>query len=145
MRDETSMTIGKLAARAGVGVETVRFYERKGLLERPSAIRGFRRYPIEAVSRLRLIRRCKDLGFSLQEISDLLVLRVDRTKGCSDVRREARRKIDEIDEKIRHLHEMRAALESLARRCRGKGPTTECPIIDALEEGESSLFESSPG
>lgn len=141
MIGKSSLTIGKLAARAGVGVETVRFYERKGLLERPPKGSGFRIYPDESVRRLHLIRRCKELGFSLQEISDLLALRIDRSRGCVDVRQEARQKIGEISERIAHLQEMQAALDKLARRCRGNGPTSECPLLDALEDVEFSVFE----
>lgn len=141
MTGKSSLTIGKLAACAGVGVETVRFYERKGLLERPAKGSGFRRYPEGAVRRLRLIRRCKELGFSLQEISDLLALRIDDSKGCADVRQEARQKISEISERIAHLQEMQAALDRLARRCRGNGPSSQCRFLDALEDVEFSLFE----
>ncbi len=129
------LTIGRLAKLASVGVETVRFYERKGLLARPEKTTGtgYREYPPEAVSRLKFIRTAKELGFTLKEITELLQLRVDSQKTCSSVRQTARLKIQEISERIQTLEDMREALQRLERRCRGKGPTSECPFLEALD------------
>jgi MerR family mercuric resistance operon transcriptional regulator len=133
-----SLTIGQLAKAAGVGVETVRFYERGGLLPLPARRQsGYRQYSQDAVRRVRFIRRAKDLGFTLKEIGELLDLRVDRRRSCADVRALARAKIADVDTKINDLAHMRAALERLARACRGTGPTIECPILEALEHEES--------
>ncbi len=130
-----TMTIGTLARKAGVGVETVRYYERRGLIpEPPRRDSGYREYTSEAISRVHFIRRAKELGFTLKEIHELLTLRVDPTTTCRDVRRRAETKIHDIEEKIRLLGSMRTALRRLAAQCRGKGPVSECPILDSLQE-----------
>jgi MerR family copper efflux transcriptional regulator len=134
-----SVTIGQLAKAAGVGVETVRFYEREGLLAEPPRRRsGYRQYPREAIARIRFIRRAKDLGFTLKEITELLELRIDPDKSCADVRALAKAKIADVDAKIEDLTRIKAALETLARACRGKGPTSECPILDAIVDAEGA-------
>ncbi len=133
------LTIGGVAKRAGVGVETVRFYERKGLLEEPPRREsGYRQYPEEAVARIRFIRRAKDLGFSLREVDELLRLRVDRRTSASEVRRRAEAKIEDIELKLADLARMKAALLELTTCCEGREATGECPILEALE-GNSSL------
>lgn len=132
---ETALTIGKLANAAGVGVETIRFYEREGLLPKPPRKRsGYRQYPPDTVGRVMFIRRAKELGFTLKEITELLDLRVDPDKSCADVRALAKSKILDVEEKMADLARIKGALEKLARACRGKGPTSECPILDAIEK-----------
>ena len=129
-----SLTIGQLAKAAGVGVETLRFYERKGLLPPPPRSRsGYRRYPADAVARVRFIRRAKELGFSLAEIRELLAMRVDPGRSCADVRAVARAKIADVEAKIADLTRMRAVLRRLARACPGEGPVSACPIVEALD------------
>jgi MerR family transcriptional regulator, copper efflux regulator len=131
-----SLTIGRLARAAGVGVETVRFYERQGLLAEPARrSSGYRHYGEAAVARLQFIRRAKDLGFTLSEIKSLLELRRDPTSTAADVRRQARQKIEEIDQKLSSLQQIRAALMRLVNECHGHGPLNECPIVDAMEHG----------
>ena len=133
----TSLTIGKLASAAGVGVETLRFYEREGLLPKPPRKRsGYRQYPADAVARVQFIRRAKELGFTLKEIQELLELRIDPDKSCADVRALARAKIVDVEEKMADLGRIKAALANLARACRGKGPTSECPILEAIAKEE---------
>jgi len=132
-----AMTIGEVAKAAEIGVETVRFYEREGLIAEPARKRsGYRQYPPETVRRLRFIRRAKELGFTLAEIGELLELRVDPTKTCADVRTLARTKMADIEAKMLDLARIQAALAELARTCRGKGPTSDCPILDALDDQE---------
>src|SRR5947207_4045264 len=98
------LTIGQVARSAGVGVETVRFYERQGLLEEPARREsGYRQYPDDVVARLRFIKRAKELGFSLKEIKELLALRVDPDTTCAEVRSKAAAKIADIKEKIQAL------------------------------------------
>lgn len=139
-------TIGQAARRAGVGVETVRFYEREGLIPQPPRPEnGFRRYPQDAVSRIRFIRRSKALGFSLREIKDLLSLRVDAAASCGEVKKRAEAKIDDIDGKIRHLQEMKRALTKLTAACRGKGPTGDCPILEALGKPDRTSLPDETG
>jgi len=133
-----TLTIGEVAKAAQIGVETVRFYEREGLIaEPPRRQSGYRQYPADTVRRLRFIRRAKDLGFTLKEIGDLLGLRVEPAKGCADVRAIANAKIADVEAKMGDLARIKAALEKLARDCRGKGPTSECPILDALDDQEN--------
>jgi MerR family mercuric resistance operon transcriptional regulator len=99
------MTIGKAARKAGVGVETIRFYERKGLIDRPPRpnVGGFRVYPVETVERIRFIRQAQELGFSLREILELLSLRADPESDCADVRERAEAKLREVTRKIAGL------------------------------------------
>ena len=128
------MTIGQLAAEAGVNVETVRFYERKGLIAQPSRPQaGYRRYDPQTGRRIRFIREAQELGFSLTEIRQLLALRVDPRTSCVEVKSAAEAKIGSIDEKIEALKTMRKALVVITDTCSGEGPTTECPILDALD------------
>lgn len=135
---DSGLSIGKLARSAGVGVETLRFYERKGLLAKPPRSRsGYRAYPREALRRVLFIRRAKDLGFTLREIAELLSLRVHPRKSCADVRAIARERIADVDARIAELARIKAALERLERACRGKGPTGACPILDAIEKAGS--------
>src|SRR5581483_6055757 len=133
MTDE--MTIGELAETAGVGVETIRFYERKRLIpqpRRPSS--GFRKYDQQIAWRIRFIRQAQELGFSLAEIKQLLELRLDPRRSCADVKAEAEAKIADIDGKIGSLRKMRRALVEITRSCSGEGPTSACPILDAIDD-----------
>lgn len=130
-------TIGKVANRAGIGVETVRFYEREGLIEDPRrSDSGYRNYPEDTVSRLRFIKKAKELGFSLKEIRELLSLKAKRSGSCADVRARATDKIENINQKIMVLEAMRGALTGLVEECSGTGPRTECPILNALDAEE---------
>ena len=132
-----ALTIGQVARHAGVGIETVRFYERQGLLEEPARKQsGYRQYGEDVVARLRFIRRAKELGFSLKEIKELLALRVDPTTTCAEVRSKAAAKIADVEQKIEALQRIRKALVKLTAVCRGRGPTSECPILDALDKDE---------
>jgi MerR family mercuric resistance operon transcriptional regulator len=129
------LTIGQLAGRADVGVETVRFYERKRLIEEPPRLAsGYRQYPPDAVARIRFIRRAKELGFSLKEIRELLALRLDPQTKCGDVRERAEEKLIDIREMIAALGRMRDTLERLTAACRDGGSVSECPILEAMEE-----------
>lgn len=130
----TVLTIGQVAKQSGLGVETVRFYERQGLIEEPPRrASGYRQYPPEVVDRLGFIRRAKALGFSLKEIADLLGLRVDPHSTCGDVKSRTAAKIADIDAKMAELKRMKRALLQLHDACSGEGPTSQCPILDALE------------
>lgn len=128
------LTIGRIARGAGTGVETIRFYERQGLLAKPArTTSGYRSYSPEVIRRLRFISHAKELGFSLREIKELLSLRVTAGKSCGDVRQRAGEKIAEIDLRIAALARMKQALVKLSAACSGKGPVATCPILDALE------------
>ncbi len=131
------LTIGQLARNAAVGVETVRFYERKGLLEEPDRRpSGYRQYDEAVVDRLRFIRRAKELGFTLNEIKELLSLRIDPATTCADVRQRAETKIVDIEDKMRSLRRMKKALLKLTESCSGRGPVDDCPILEALDPQE---------
>ena len=128
-----SLTIGQLAKEAQVNVETVRYYERRGLMpEPPRRESGYRQYPLDSVARIRFIKRAQELGFSLKEISELLSLRIDPDTTCGDIKRKAELKVEDIERKIRTLQSMKRALTKLVSSCRGRGPTSECPILEML-------------
>ncbi len=128
------LTIGRLAREARVNLETVRYYERRGLLPRPPrSASGYRLFPQEAARRLRFIRRAQQLGFSLQEIRELLSLRVSPRAKSADVRRRAEAKIADINAKISSLDSMKKTLLKLAKVCAGRGPVAECPILESLD------------
>lgn len=129
-----SLTIGQVARQTGVGVETIRFYEREGLIAQPARrSSGYRQYPPEAVRRVRFVRHAKTLGFTLKEIRELLELRVRPDSSCADVRTRVRVKIADIEARLLSLANMKAALTRLGARCRGDGPTSGCPILDELD------------
>ena len=139
MTNPNSLTISKLASRGGVNVTTIRYYERRGLLPKPSrTASGYRLYADDAERRLRFIRKAQLLGFSLVEIRDLLSLRMKPDTTCADIRMHAKEKITAVDRKIADLQRIKNALTKLASACRGKGPTSECPILDALDSTEDS-------
>lgn len=131
------LTIGQLAREAGVNSETIRFYERRGLIPKPPRpATGYRRYPPETVRRVRFIRHAKELGFSLKEILELLSLRLDPETTCIEVKRRAEDKLRDIEGKIQALQGMRGVLAELAGACKGRGPLSECPILEALDREE---------
>lgn len=128
------MTIGELSERAGVNIETVRYYERRGLLpEPPRSGSGYRQYKPEAVARIQFIKRAQALGFSLTEITELLSLRVSPSSNCEEVLRKAEAKCQEIDRKIIALDEIRRSLDRLISACEARETTEECPILARLE------------
>ena len=134
-----TLTIGQLARSAGVGVETIRFYEREGLLAEPDRRpSGYRQYPAEAVKRVRFIRHAKELGFSLREIQELLELRVDPTTTCAEVRQRAQEKVADVEARIAALERIKATLQQLVRTCRGRGPKEECPILAVLDREDGA-------
>ncbi|MGH7145311.1 MAG: MerR family DNA-binding protein [Planctomycetota bacterium] len=128
------LTIGEVARRVAVNVETLRYYERRKLLPLPPRSRaGYRRYPLETVKRVRFIKRAQELGFSLKEIRDLLLLRADPHGESLDVREAAVAKIASIEKNIVSLEAMRAALRKLVAACSGHHPRSQCPILEALD------------
>lgn len=127
------VTIGQLAARSGVGVETIRFYERKGIISQPARpANGFRKYDEQTAERIRFVQQAQELGFTLNEIKQLLSLRVDPRTSCATVKAKANEKIADIDGKIAGLRRMRGALVEITRTCSGTGPTSACPILDYM-------------
>lgn len=125
------LSIGELAAATGVGVETIRFYERRGLMAQPpKPASGYRRYPADTARQVRFIKRAQGLGFTLDEIGGLLEL--DQAQACGETRALAERKLALIELKLAGLSAMRDALARLVRECAPGAGAASCPIIDAL-------------
>lgn len=131
------LTIGKLAKHSEVSIDSIRFYERKGLLEEPVRTESnYRLYSLNAAKRLRFIKKSQKLGFSLDEIQELLRLSHDSTASKADIKRIAEDKIADIRARIQDLNRMLKALEQLDSCCDGHGPAAECPILKSLAEPE---------
>ena len=127
--------IGKLATRAGVSIDTVRYYERSGLLSPQARLpSGYRRYAEMQVSRLRFIRRAQELGFSLKDIRELLGISSQR--DVARVKRAAEKKLLEVEDRMKALRRVRDALANLVATCPGHGRAADCPILKALGEEE---------
>lgn len=127
------MRIGAVAKRTGIGIETIRFYERQGLLiepERQSS--GYRQFDEAAIARLNFIMRAKGLGFTLAEIKELLALWFDPVTTCCDVRRRAEQKISDIEERVRALQAMKRSLKKLIDQCQKQGTLEDCPLLYGL-------------
>lgn len=137
------MTIGKAARKAGVGIETIRFYERKGLIDQPPKPldAGFRVYPEETVRRVRFIREAQELGFSLGEIDELLSLRADPQADAGAVRARAEAKLHQVDQKIAQLGRIREALDRLIAACPGSGALRCCTIMETLTSASDGSEE----
>jgi MerR family copper efflux transcriptional regulator len=132
-----ALKIGEVAERGGVNLQTIRYYEREGLLpEPPRRESGYRMFPESTVRRVRFIKRAQELGFTLAEIRELLSLRIDAGRDSAQVRSLAQTKIAEIEQKMRVLTGMKKALQGLTERCSGCGPVTECPILESLDSEE---------
>ena len=135
-----TLTVGKLAGEAGVNLETVRYYERTGLMPRPTRTdSGYRQYDGEDLLRLRFIKKAQGLGFTLKEIKELLSLRVDGRTSCQKVQKLAETKVQAIESKIRDLQRMKRTLTKLLTACHSETHTTKCPILEAIaseEEGQ---------
>jgi MerR family copper efflux transcriptional regulator len=139
------LKIGQVAERAGVGVETIRFYERRGLIEEPPrSASGHRYYTSGAVERLRFIQRAKELDFTLSEIQELLLLRDDTDRTAREIKSRVREKVGRIEEKLSYLRKIKAALERLADTCDELAPISACRLFEVLE-GEEGEEEGSSG
>ena len=137
-----TLSTSEVADRAGVNVQTVRYYERRGLLpEPPRSEQGHRQYGVEHVDRIRFVKRAQDLGFTLDEAEELLQLRVTPEADRADVRAKTEAKLSEVRDRIRDLRRIEQTLEELVEKCEGHGSTSECPILHAIEPStqESNL------
>jgi Hg(II)-responsive transcriptional regulator len=129
------MKIGELAQKAQVNIDTVRYYERQGLLPAPQRLRsGYRQYAPGYVSRLRFVRRAKALGFTLLEIRDLLELSNHRDEDMAGMKTAAMQKLDDVEAKLAELTRIRDGLRTLVASCPGHGILEQCPILNALSE-----------
>ncbi len=130
-----ALTIGQVANAANVNIQTIRYYERRGLFPTPRRTpSGYRQYAEDAVARLRFIRHAQELGFSLGEIQELLGLRVRHGAACDAVERKTRHKIEVVQQRIRDLQRMKHTLERLAAACTARRPTADCPILEVLDD-----------
>ncbi|HSG63677.1 MAG TPA: heavy metal-responsive transcriptional regulator [Gammaproteobacteria bacterium] len=133
-----AIRIGRLAALSGVSIDTVRYYEREGLLPKPARrASGYREYRASDVERLRFVRRAKDLGFSLSEIAELLSLTDDRQADMQGVKHKAEERLAQVQAKITELKRVERGLEQLIAACPGHGELDHCPIVAALCGNES--------
>ena len=133
------LTIGAVAKRVGVAIDTIRYYEREGLLPEPERrASGYRSYREGTIAQLRFIRRAKDLGFTLEEIRELLALSADRQRGVKAVKRRAEKRLAAIEQRIIELQRVRDGLAQLVESCPGHGKPEECPILRALSGDEVS-------
>lgn len=134
-----TLTIGQLAKRAGVNLETIRYYERRRLLlEPPRRTSGYRQYSPDTVARIRFIKRAQELGFSLNEIAELLALRVDTQAACDEVQQLAETKVRDIEQKLATLQRMKHVLTDLLHNCQIRQPTSECPILATLDSEDTA-------
>ena len=131
------MKIGEVAKAAGLGIDTIRFYERQGLIEEPSRRpSGYRDYTADVVISLRFIKRAKELGFSLKEIAELLRLESNAGATPADIRNHAEAKLEDLEDRIRALQRMRRSLRKLVDSCPRHGPLSDCSILRALAPDE---------
>lgn len=128
--NKKTLTIGYLARAAGVNIETVRYYQRVALIQKPAKpAEGYRHYPADTVNRIKFIKRAQQLGFSLKEIAEILAL---GNGHCMDVRARAEKKRTRIEQQISDLKKLRTTLDNLINACQTDNDTTHCPIVEAL-------------
>jgi len=143
-----NLTIGRLAKRADVSIDSIRFYERRGLLAEPERTESnYRVYPLGAADRLRFIKKAQKLGFSLTEIQELLDLRQSPDASKAEVKIKTEEKIKDIRARIQDLSRILTVLEQLDESCDGHGPIAECPILEALatDDGQGCHHQAKRG
>ncbi|MDH5325269.1 MAG: heavy metal-responsive transcriptional regulator [Gammaproteobacteria bacterium] len=128
------LRIGAVAKQTGLGIETVRFYEREGLISKPSRTSsGYRQYPETVVKQLRFIQHAKNLGFSLKEIAELISLKNSTESNCTGIKLAAQARLDDIQNKIDALERMKQSLLPLLQQCQSDKPISDCPILNNLD------------
>jgi len=136
------LTTGRLASLTEVNKETIRYYERRGLLNTPPrSTSGYRAYPEEAIAIVRFIKRAQALGFSLKEVAELLTLSGNSNTDCGDMRDTAMRKLADIEAKIKGLKAMEKTLKKIITACPGKGPLSKCSIVGSLSKTDKSALK----
>ncbi|MFQ5963752.1 MAG: Hg(II)-responsive transcriptional regulator [Candidatus Scalinduaceae bacterium] len=129
-----NLTIGQLAKETGINIETIRYYERRGLiLEPPRRESGYREFPPKYIDRILFIKRAQALGFTLKEICELLAV-ADGNSACKDIRKFAEDKVKDIETRIRDLQKIKMVLNDLVKKCLGKRKISGCPIIESLTQ-----------
>jgi DNA-binding transcriptional MerR regulator len=132
------MRIGKVSREAGVNIQTLRYYERRGLLPKTNRLAsGYREFDPATVGLVRFIKNAQELGFTLSEIGELIALRANRSTSAEDVRRVATRKIEEMERRVRQLTVMRDELAELVERCTSPSREKNCIILDAFDDANA--------
>lgn len=133
-KSENTMSIGTLSKESGIGIETIRYYERIGVLA-PAGRKnsGYRVYDNASSKTLHFLKNAQQLGFSLAEIKDLLNLRADKTSRCDDMQIRATKHLQDVEDKIKKLESIQSVLSKLIRQCRSKKMTNVCPILECFE------------
>jgi MerR family copper efflux transcriptional regulator len=127
------LTIGQVAEQSNVNLQTIRSYERRGLLPEPPRNQiGHRQYSRDAVVRTQFIKRAQALGFTLKETSEFIALRVERGTSCEAVKTRVEIKIADVEKKMAYLKQMRESLIDLSKKCIGRGPVGKCPLLEEL-------------
>lgn len=135
-----TLTIGQLAKTLSISTDTIRLYERQGLIaEPPRSDNGYRHYPSNTIARLRFIQRAKTMGFTLKQIGELLAIQRTSQHTCDEVRQQAQHKLLDIEHKLNELQRLKAALEMLVHTCETPHAEDVCPLLQALEAQESDI------
>ena len=133
------MTRSEMAKRSGVNIETLRYYEKRKLIDPPPRSNtGYRLYSADDLLKIRFIKNAKGLGFTLKEIAELMKLRVRQNSGCESVLAKAKLKKSEVTDKIKDLQSMKKVLDQLIRKCERSVPTEDCPILESFESNKKS-------
>ena len=136
----SGLKIGQVAEQANVNVETIRYYERLGLITQPPrAESGYRQFSLETVERIKFIKRAQELGFTLAEIKEMLSISDGNDHDCRDIKHFALRKIDEIEQKVQDLNNIKSALHVLTDKCPSQGPVSNCPILQNFTNGGNKM------
>jgi len=136
----TNFTIGKMAKLAQISRDTIRFYEREGLIEKPCRLdNGYRIYSEKTIARLQFIQRAKKMGFTLKEIDELLSIRQTTQNTCDEAKQQIIRKIENVQEKLLELNRLSRALKALSSNCKKNREQNECPLLEALEEQHNKI------
>jgi Cu(I)-responsive transcriptional regulator len=134
------ITIGKLATASGLSADAIRFYEKQGMIAPVGRTEsGYRQYDSKSLERIEFISHAKEVGFTLDEIQQLLLLKDDPAGSCAEVKEHGRQKIEEINRKLVVLTRMKESLSELVNKCSGEGPSNECPILDGLNNPDTSI------
>lgn len=141
-KNGNNISIGVLSKQAGIGIETIRYYERLGILTPVTRkASGYRVYNLDSFKTLRFLKHAQELGFSLSEIKDLLKLRVKKESQCKSVQEKAAIHLDDVKNKIEKLENIRKVLSKLVRQCRSKKTSDFCPILDSFEEEDAKAWK----
>lgn len=139
---EGTLRIGEVARLAAVNIQTLRYYERRGILDKPERSRsGYRQYPVETVELVRTIKRAQKLGFSLDEIERLLTIREGGNGACTKARDIAANKLELLNERIEQLADVKSTLEELIRDCQPRRPAEDCGVLTAISNGAATCSE----